>query len=103
MSDVVKTLNKVIETRRKPVQIQSDNGSEFTSNALLGWTHQQGVDWKYIEPGQLIQNPRIENFNEKTEDECLNESWFETLSEASALIEIWRNDSNETRITLTED
>lgn len=38
--DVVQTLEKIIKVREKPRQIQSDNASEFTSNAVLGWVYQ---------------------------------------------------------------
>ncbi len=31
--------------------IVSDNGSEFTSNAILQWADQVKVDWHYIAPG----------------------------------------------------
>ncbi len=95
--DVVQTLEKIIRIRGKPRQIQSDNGSEFTSNTVLGWVYQQGIEWRYIEPGKPIQNSHIESFNGKIRDECLNENWFETLHEAKALIEIWRKDYNEAR------
>lgn len=95
--DVIRILDRVIAARGKPEQVQSDNGSEFTSNAVLGWAHREGVDWRYIEPGKPTQNSHIESFNGKIRDECLNENWFETLSEAKALIEIWRKDYNETR------
>lgn len=94
---VVRTLDKVIALRGKPEQIQSDNGSEFTSNVVLSWANREGVDWRYIEPGKPTQNSYIESFNGKIRDECLNENWFETLNEAKALIEIWRKDYNETR------
>jgi len=95
--DVARILDKVIGTRGRPEQIQSDNGSEFTSNAVLSWAHQKGIDWRYIEPGKPTQNSHIESFNGKIRDECLNEHWFETLAEAKTLIEIWRKDYNETR------
>jgi len=96
-TDVVRILEKIIAIRGKPEQIQSDNGSEFTSNAVLGWVHQQAIEWRYIEPGKPTQNSYIESFNGKIRDECLNEHWFETLHEAQALIEIWRKDYNEVR------
>lgn len=96
-ADVIKILNEVIDERGKPEQIQSDNGSEFTSNAVLSWVHSQGIDWRYIEPGKPVQNSHIESFNGKIRDKCLNENWFETLNEAKVLIEIWRKGYNEIR------
>lgn len=95
--DVIRILEKVIMARGKPDELQSDNGSEFTCNSVLSWTHQHEINWRYIDPGKPTQNSYIESFNGKIRDECLNENWFETLSEAKALIEIWKNDYNETR------
>lgn len=35
----------------KPTSIVSDNGAEFTSRAILKWANENGVDWRYIDPG----------------------------------------------------
>ncbi len=32
--------------------IVSDNGTEFTSTAILAWAQDHGVDWHYIAPGK---------------------------------------------------
>lgn len=44
-----------------------------------------------------MQNDYIESFNGKFRDECLNEHWFETLSQARIEIANWRRDYNEVR------
>ena len=44
-----------------------------------------------------MQNGYIESFNGKFRDECLNDHWFETLSQARAAIALWRQDYNEVR------
>ena len=36
--------------------IVSDNGTEYTSNAILGWADETGVGWHYIAPGKPQQN-----------------------------------------------
>lgn len=95
--DVIKELEAIIAIRGKPLEIQSDNGSEFTENIVQGWTHEAGIEWGFIEPGKPVQNCYIESFNGKIRDECLNENWFETVAEAETLIEIWRNDYNHCR------
>ena len=95
--DVIRELRKVIEIRGKPQEIQSDNGSEFAGNAVQGWAHGSGIEWRFIEPGKPVQNCYIESFNGKIRDECLNENWFETVAEAEILIGIWRNDYNQCR------
>ena len=47
----------------------------------------------------LIRNMTgyIESFNGKFRDECLNEQWFESLSQARECIAHWRRDYNEVR------
>ena len=71
---VARELDRIIEERGKPRMIVSDNGSEFTSNAILQWTDRGKVDWHYIAPGKPIQNAFIESFNGRLRDELLNET-----------------------------
>ena len=35
---------------RYPHLIVSDNGTEFTSNVMLGWGQERGVEWHFIAP-----------------------------------------------------
>jgi putative transposase len=41
-----------------------------------------------------MQNGFMESFNGKFRDECLNEHWFQGLSDARRIIENWRSDYN---------
>ncbi len=77
--------------------VVSDNGTELTSRALLGWQHDNGVEWHYIAPGKPTQNGFIESFNGRLRDECLNEHLFSSLVEARRIIEAWRIDYNTRR------
>ena len=77
--------------------IVSDNGTEFTSNAMLGWAKDHGVDWHYIAPGRPMQNGYIESFNGRMRDELLNESLFIDLDQARRLIGAWVTDYNTAR------
>ena len=77
--------------------IVSDNGTELTSNAILAWQQQRGVEWHYIAPGKPMQNGFVESFNGRLRDECLNEHLFGNLNEARQLIEEWRIDYNTNR------
>lgn len=90
-------LDQVIESRGKPGRILSDNGTEFTSTAVLKWCQEKGVRWDYIQPGKPYQNGYIESFNGKLRDECLNENLFTSLQEAKRLVEAWREEYNERR------
>ena len=87
----------LIGTRGKPRMIVSDNGTEFTSNAILGWAKEQRVEWHYIAPGRPMQNGYIESFNGRMRDELLNESLFIGLEQARQLIDDWAIDYNTAR------
>lgn len=65
---VARELTALIDARGKPQMIVSDNGTEFTSNAILGWTKDHRVDWHYIAPGKPMQNGYIESFNGRMRD-----------------------------------
>jgi len=94
---VARELERIIEGRGKPKMIVSDNGSEFTSNAILQWTDRAKVDWHYIAPGKPIQNAFIESFNGRLRDELLNETLFSSLTHARSLLSNWRSDYNDHR------
>ena len=94
---VARELTMLIGTRGKPQMIVSDNGTEFTSNAMLGWAKDHGVDWHYIAPGRPMQNGYIESFNGRMRDELLNESLFIDLDQARRLIGAWVTDYNTAR------
>ncbi|MGN6117987.1 MAG: IS3 family transposase [Nitrobacter sp.] len=94
---VLRELEQVIESRGCPRMIVSDNGTEFTSNAVLAWQEEFGIEWHYIAPGKPMQNGFVESFNGRLRDECLNEHLFANLSEARQIIEDWRIDYNTTR------
>lgn len=94
---VVRELGRVAELRGRPCMIVSDNGTELTSNAVLAWSEESGIEWHYIAPGKPMQNAFIESFNGRFRDECLNEHLFHGLREARAIIEAWRADYNSAR------
>jgi len=59
--------------------IVSDNGTEFTSNAVLAWSGDAGVEWHYIAPGKPTQNGFVESFNGRIRDELFNKTLFFTI------------------------
>ena len=48
---VCEELEQVIEMRGNPDRIISDNGTEFTSMAIVRSCQEQGIRWDYIQPG----------------------------------------------------
>ncbi len=94
---VVRELTHLIAQRGKPGMIVSDNGTELTSNAVLAWCGELGVEWHYIAPGRPMQNGYIESFNGRMRDELLNETWFMSLAHARVEIAAWVEDYNRER------
>jgi putative transposase len=94
---VARELDLLIASRAKPKSIISDNGTELTSNAILSWTADTGVDWHYIDPGKPVQNAFIESFNGRLRDEFLNETLFTSLMQTRLALEDWRHDYNTVR------
>lgn len=94
---VVRELNELIKSRGKPKQIISDNGTEFTSVAILKWSQEEAIEWHYIQPGKPMQNGTVESFNGRVRDEFLNQNIFTSLKEAKELASSWREDYNQTR------
>lgn len=94
---VARELDEIIRKRGRPETIVSDNGTEYTSNAILGWADETGVGWHYIAPGKPQQNGFNESFNGRLRDELLNETLFRSLHHARVVLESWRRDYNERR------
>jgi len=87
---VIRELTKLIERRGKPGMIVSDNGTELTCNAVLGWCSDHKINWHYIAPGKPMQNGFVESFNGRMRDELLNETMFRNLAHARIVIRDWR-------------
>ena len=94
---VMRELDRIIETRGGPRIIVSDNGTEFTSNAILAWQQERDIEWHYIAPGKPMQNGFIESFNGRLRDELLNETLFTSLGHVRETLAIWRLDYNTVR------
>jgi transposase InsO family protein len=96
-ADVLDELYRLFLLRGTPEYIRSDNGPEFTAQAVRQWLHEVGVQTLFIEPGSPWENGYIESFNGKLRDELLNREIFDTLFEAQVLIEGWRKEYNQVR------
>jgi putative transposase len=94
---VARELTGLIERRGKPGMIVSDNGTEFTSNAMFAWTQDNAIDWHFIAPGKPMQNGFCESFNGRMRDELLNETLFFDLDHVRTKLARWASDFNHRR------
>ena len=94
---VARELDAVIAKRGRPAMCVSDNGTELTSMAILRWSQEARVEWRYIAPGKPTQNAFIESFNGRLRDELLNETLFVSLAHARSALAEWMDDYNTVR------
>ena len=72
---VAEQLERLITLRGAPESITSDNGSEFTGQAMDHWAHQASVKLNFIRPGKPVENSYIETGNKSGTD------WEQTTKE----------------------
>ena len=77
--------------------IVSDNGTEFTSMAILKWSQESQIEWHYIAPGKPQQNVLIKSFNGKLRDGFLNRMLFTSLDHACEVLKAWQHNYNNHR------
>ena len=96
-ADVIREFEHIAFERGLPETIRFDNGSEFTSLAMLRWSAERVVRTHFIAPGKPTQNANIESLNGKVRDELLNMHTFTNIFEARRSAESWRQDYNDVR------
>ena len=95
--DVVAVLNGLVQARGIPPSLRTDNGTEFTSRVLDQWAYWNGVQVDFIRSGQPTDNAIMEAFNSRFRQECLNEYWFLSVTDAQEKVETWRQHYNAER------
>ena len=95
--DVIEVIGDLMLTHGVPEHIRSDNGPEFTANAIRKWLSANQVKTVYIKPGAPWENAYAESFISKIRDELLEREIFYTLEEARVMLERFRIDYNSVR------
>jgi transposase InsO family protein len=95
--DVIEVLRYLFLVRGCPAYVRSDNGSEFTAEAVKEFLALSGVDTLYIEPGSPWENGYMESFNSRMRDELLAGELFLHVDEVRYIVERWRMDYNHYR------
>lgn len=85
-TDVTKFLDH-IACGTYPKIIRTDQGTEFTSRAMLDWAYRHGIKLEFTKVRK--PNQVIEAFNSRVRDECLNEHVFFSLQDAREKIDHW--------------
>ena len=96
-ADVIRKLEDIAFERGFPSIVRFDNGSEFTSHAMLRWGAERKIQLHFIAPGKPTQNAAIESLNGKIRDELFNMHRFMTIFEARRAAADWLHDYNEVR------
>lgn len=96
-ADVIRKLEEIAFERGFPSTVRFDNGSEFTSHAMLRWGAERDIQLHFIAPGKPTQNANIESLNGKIRDELFNMHRFMTIFEARRAAAAWMNDYNDVR------
>ena len=94
---VTRVLDGIAAERGRPQAIRCDNGPELTSRHFLAWAIERQIELLHIQPGKPTQNARLESFNGKLREECLNVSWFQNVFDARRKIAEWQKEYNEER------
>jgi putative transposase len=96
-ADFVRAFEDIAFDRGLPATVRFDNGSEFTSHAMLRWGAERRVALHFIAPGKPTQNANIESLNGRIRDELLNAHGFVSLFQARQVAEDWLQDYNAVR------
>jgi len=86
---VVRALNQIIEWRGKPKHLRCDNGPEYVSILLADWAKENGIELKFIQPGNPQQNAYIERYNRTVRYDWLNQNLFNSIAEVQEHATEW--------------
>jgi len=78
---VIRALDQVIEWRRKPDAIRSDNGPEYIGHKLATWSEKHKVTLMFIQPGNPQQNAYVERYNRTVRTDWLSPYIFATIED----------------------
>ena len=86
---VIRSLDRIIEWRGRPLGIRVDNGPEYVSHKLQQWAEANGIALHHIQPGKPQQNAYIERYNRTVRHEWLGQYNFATITEVQNFATSW--------------
>ncbi|CCF83925.1 conserved hypothetical protein [Nitrolancea hollandica Lb] len=78
-----------------PQRLAVNNGPEFISKALDAWAYRNGITLEFSRLGKPTDHAYVESFNGHFRQECLDQHWFATRTEAREVIEAGRVEDHE--------
>ncbi len=87
---VVEVLDRLTKERGKPKTVRCDNGPEFAGRMFDQRAYLNGIEIEFSRPGKPKDNAFCEAFNGRVRAECLNVSWFLSMTDAIDRIEEWK-------------
>lgn len=96
-AEVLEALYPLFLKHGKPEFMRSDNGKEFTAEALQTWLTKAGIKPIQITPGSPWENGYNERFNGTLRREVLNAEWFSSIRQAKTVIGVWLKQYNHIR------
>ena len=96
--EIQEILAEVVARRGAPPhRIRSDNGPEFAAMAVQSYLESSGSGTLYVAPASPWQNGFAESFHSKLRDEFLELEEFESVAQAQALANLWKEEYNTER------
>ena len=92
---VIRSLERIGESRGYPRQIRTDNGPEFQSKKYREWCVAKGIEALHIQPGKPKENGYVERFNRTFREDVLDAYHFSTLRQFNVVAQKWQWDYNE--------
>ena len=86
---VIRSLDRIIAWRGRPLVIRVDNGPEYISDVLRNWAETRGIALMHIQPGKPQQNAYIERYNRTVRHEWLNQYVFRNIREVQDTATQW--------------
>ena len=86
---VIRSLDRIIAWRGRPLAIRVDNGPEYISDVLRNWAETRGIALMHIQPGKPQQNAYIERYNRTVRHEWLNQYVFRNIREVQDTATQW--------------
>jgi putative transposase len=94
---LLREFDVVIAEQGKPLTCVSDKDAELTSMAILRWSQERAIEWRYIARGKPTRKAFMERFSRRLRDELLNEMPFTSLGQATWALRAWKDNYNTIR------